>query len=160
MNARLKHIFPVVAGLLAVLPSVASAADPVGIPDRVRGAERVVVASVSSMSASFETNEFGDQIIVSHLTLGVEETFKGKAERSIPMEVEGGTVGGITLEVSSMPKMKAGERAVFFLEKDSKGNYRAHLKGQGILKLGADNVVKGSSLNLGDIRAMAAQAGR
>ena len=98
MNARLKHIFPAVAGLLAVLPSVALAADPVGIPDRVRGAERVVVASVSSMSASFETNEFGDQIIVSHLTLGVEETFKGKAERSIPMEVEGGTVGGITLD--------------------------------------------------------------
>ena len=37
---RLKHIFPVIAGLLAVLPSVASAADPVGIPDRIRGAER------------------------------------------------------------------------------------------------------------------------
>lgn len=157
--ARLKHILPVIAGLAAVLPSTA-AADPVGVPERIRGAERVVVASVGSMSASFDTNEYGDQIIVSHLTLNIEETLKGKAARSIPMEVEGGTVGGITLEVSSMPKMKAGERAVFFLERDSRGNYHAHLKGQGILKLGSDNVVKGSSLSLAEIRTMAAEAGR
>jgi hypothetical protein len=145
----------------APLPLNAAVIVPVSVPDRVRGAERVVVASVASVTASFETNEFGDQIIVSHITLNVQETLKGKKEHTLSLDVEGGTVGGLTLVVSSLPKLSAGERAVFFLEHGRGAAFLPHLRGQGILKLDDVDTVKGSSLTVADIRQMAvAAAGR
>ena len=140
--------------VLTSVASVAAASDPVTIPERLQGAERVVVATVASVTATFEQNAYGDQIIVSHLTLSVEETLKGAPAALLTVDVEGGTVGGVSLEVASLPRMKTGERAVFFLEKDGTA-YVPHLRGQGILKLNAQDVVKGSSLTLDAIRTMA-----
>lgn len=140
----------------------ASEVMPVSIPDRVRGAERVVVAQVVDLTARFETNEFGDQLIVSRVKLTVEESLKGHAEPSVEIDVLGGTVGDLTLEVSSLPKLNPGERAVFFLARDQHtGRLIPHLRGQGILKLDAENKVRGSSLDLDRIKQMAASvAGR
>ena len=50
------------------------------------------------------------------------------------LDLEGGTLDGFTLRVSSLPTLVPGERAVFFLD-GGNGGYHAHLKGQGILKL-------------------------
>ena len=132
-----------------------AAADPVSIPERLQGAERVVVATIASVTSQFEQSRFGDQVIVSRVTLSVEEGLKGAPAALLTMTVEGGTVGGVTLEVASLPRLKVGERAVFFLEKDAAGTYVPHLRGQGILKLDATDTVKGSSLTLSAIREMA-----
>jgi len=125
------------------------------IPERARGAERVVVASVKRVNATFEVNEFGDQLIVSHASLAVEEVLKGNSTGDVVLDVDGGTVDGVTLTVSSLPSVAAGERAVFFLDSTQPGRFRPHMRGLGILKLDGTNKVKGSSLTLDDVRRMA-----
>ena len=86
----------------------------------------------------------------------LEEVIKGNSEK-VTVAVVGGTVNGITLRVSSLPTLSAGERAVFFLNHRPNDECIEHLKGQGILKLDATNHVKGSRLSLDDIRRSAAE---
>ncbi len=93
-------------------------------------------------------------VIVSEILLEVEETLKGSPDRLVWLDLEGGTLGGITLRVSDLPEIKVGERGVFFLDRGS-ANFAPHLRGQGILKLDPQNIVTGSSLRLDDIRRMA-----
>jgi hypothetical protein len=139
--------------------AAASEAPPVPMADRMRGAERIIVATVHEIHARYQTNEFGDQLIVSNVRLQVEESLKGKAETALDIDVLGGTIGDLTLEVSSLPKLTRGERAVFLLSRDRyTGRLVPHLRGQGILKLDARNRVPGTSLDLNAIRQMAASA--
>ena len=145
--------------LLVTQAAPALAQPPSSVPDRVRGSQRVVVATVEDVKSAWKTNEHGDQLIVSTVRLRVEEALKGKQEPAVSMEMLGGTVDGITLEVSSLPKMTRGERGVFFLEADAQGALVPHKRGQGILKLDEANRVRGTSLDLKQIREMAATAG-
>jgi hypothetical protein len=140
--------------------SFAFASDPRVVPlaERIQGTDVVVVATPSSVSASWQENAFGDRLIVSRYVLQVQETLKGMAGRAMSLDLEGGTVDGFTMRVSSVPALVPGERAVFFLDGASTGTYHAHLKGLGILKLDDQDVVRGSSLTLGEIRRVAAAA--
>jgi malate dehydrogenase len=52
--------------------------------------------SVEDVTAGYETNEFGDRLIVSHARLRVEEAIKDAAD-PITLDYEGGTVDGLTL---------------------------------------------------------------
>jgi hypothetical protein len=133
---------------------------PATLPERLKGAARVVVARAATVRASWHNNQYGDRLIVSRILLQVEETLKGAPGQQIVMDLEGGTLDGYTLHVSSLPSLTAGERAVFFLEDTGSNVFRPHLRGQGILKLDDSDVVRGSSLRLGEIRDMARQTGR
>ena len=130
------------------------------IDERVSGAERIVVATARTISAEWRQNSFGDQIIVSRVELEIEETLKGSDERSMVLEVEGGTIDGLTLRVSSLPLLRTGDRAVFFTRRGERTANIPHPRGQGILFLDDQNVVRGSSLRLADIRSRARVAGR
>ena len=132
---------------------------PVPLPERARGASRIVVATVGDITAGYQRNAFGDELIVSHARLKVEERLKGTAG-DVTLALEGGTVNGITLRVSDLPTLAAGERAVFFLTAMPNGEFAPHLRGQGILKLDATNHVRGSSLSLDEIRYIAAAVNR
>jgi hypothetical protein len=145
-------VFSLVA--LAAMPLAANEQQPLSIQERAHGAQRVVVASVADTSASYERNEFGDSLIVTHARLTVEEDIKGGGG-PVTLAVEGGTVNGITLHVSSLPTLSRGERAVFFITPGSNGQFIPHNRGQGILKLDANNKVKGSTMSLDDVRRMA-----
>jgi hypothetical protein len=145
----------------AAVPVLAASFIPVSLPDRARGAASVVIASVESVSATWETNEYGDRLIVSHVALQIGETLKGRPAQRVSMDLEGGTLDGLTLEVSSLPKLSPGERAVFFLTPGPNGHNQPYLRGQGILKLDATDHVPHSSLDLDTIRqAVANAAGR
>lgn len=137
--------------VLAVQPN-ALAQPPAAVPDLARGAARVVVATVGDVSARWETNEHGDELIVSNVTLHVEEALKGGPTHTLSMDLLGGTVGDITLEVSSLPRLTRGERGVFFLAAERSGKLVPHLRGQGILKLDSQDRVKGRPLDLSQIR--------
>jgi hypothetical protein len=148
---------PVRLCVMAAVVAVAAAAP--GIPERARGAKRVVVAQVVHVQSVFATNEHGDQLIVSRARIQIEEALKGAPASYLNVEVEGGTVGDLTLQVSDMPRLETGDRAVFFLTPSDDGTTnRPHLRGLGILKLRSDNVVRGSSLSLDAIRGMVANA--
>ena len=138
----------VLATALSASPGLMATLD-----ERINGAEAVVVATVSSIASEWRQNAFGDRLIVSRVELAVHESLKGPATPSLWMEMEGGTLDGLTLRVSSLPLIQhPGERAVFFLDSISRGLYAPHLRGQGILFLDNEDVVRGSSLRLNDIR--------
>ena len=133
-------------------PMTATGQGPIDIPERASGAAKVVVATATTVTPVWRKNAFGDELIVSEVGLQVEETLKGTPAGFALLEVEGGTLDGVTLRVSSLPTMQTGERGVFFLKPTGKGTFVPHLKGLGILKLDADDRVRGSSLQLNEIR--------
>jgi hypothetical protein len=127
------------------------------LAERTRGAERVVVGRVSSVNPIWRTNEFGDRLIVSIVNVTVDETLRGPTLSSVELEVEGGTIGDVTLNVSDLEPVAPGDRAVFYLARNRRGVFVPHLRGQGLLKLDRSDRVRNSALTLADIRR-AAQA--
>jgi hypothetical protein len=127
-------------------------AAPVPLAERARGAERVVVGRVASVESAWRVNEFGDRLIVSTLRVTVNETLKGPSQPTVDVEVEGGTIGGVTLRVSDQEALIPGERAVFYLKRDVRGHFVPHLRGQGLLKLDRSDRVPNTSLTLETIR--------
>jgi hypothetical protein len=123
----------------------------VPIPDRAKGAERVVVATVVDVVSGFALSDFGDQLIISHAQLKVEESLKGTGPDTFVLDVEGGTVGNLSLRVSDMQSINTGERAVFFVTRNAAGRHVPHLRNQGVLKLDSANMVRGTTVSLADV---------
>src|SRR5262249_52449275 len=133
---------------------------PVPLTDRARGAERVVVGRIASVTPVWRVNEFGDRLIVSVAHVAVDETLKGDAHAAVDVEVEGGTIGALPLHVSDQDAVAPGERAVFYLARNRRGTLVPHLRGQGLLKLDRTDHVPHSSLTLDEVRRTVAAAHR
>ena len=138
--------------VLMVTVARAGVGPPPDIPAAARGAARIVVATVRDVRAQFETNRFGDQLIVSTVLLEVVESLKGAGGGVLRVAVEGGTVGDLTLRVSDMPMLKAGDRGVFFLDAAAGDGFVPHDRGRGIMRLSSDDRVDGTPLRLSDVR--------
>jgi hypothetical protein len=130
---------------------------PVPLADRARGSERVIVGRVTAVNPVWRTNDFGDRLIVSIARVAVDETLRGAAQSSVEVEVEGGTIGDVTLRVSDIDPIATGDRAVFYLKRTARGAFVLHLRGQGFLKLDRSDRVRGGSLRLADIRRAVAE---
>jgi hypothetical protein len=141
--------------LAAQLSTRAQDTSSVPLAERARGAERVVVGRVTTVNPIWRTNEFGDRLIVSIVSVAVDETLRGPALPSVDLEVEGGTIGELTLNVSDLEPMAPGDRAVFYLARDRRGVFVPHLRGQGLLKLDRADRVRDSAVTLADIRRSA-----
>jgi len=140
--------------------AVTAGAQASGIGSQARAAGTVVVAQVEELRPRFERNSHGDQLIVSDVYLRVEEAWKGAAAHSLIITtVEGGTVGALSLQVSDMPALKNGDRAVLFLDAQGPGRYALRNRGRGIMKLTPTDRVEGSQVTLAEVRR-AAGAGR
>ena len=141
---------------VAVGSALADTGVPVDLPARARGAERIVVASVQRVRPEYRRNQFGDELIMSQADLRVTEVLKGRSAdgQTVVVEVEGGTIGDVTLHVSDLPALAAGENAVFFLARapGAEEKYVPHLRGLGILKLDAAGRVIGTGSTLADVR--------
>jgi hypothetical protein len=98
-------------------------------------------------------NEYGDRLIVSQVWLEVSETLKGPLSSVASVDVEGGTIGDLKLDVSDMPVMKRGQRGVFFLDSKPSGSDKPHSRGQGILVLDNSDHVQNSTLSLSEVKA-------
>lgn len=131
-----------------------------GLAERVRGAQKVVVATVTDVQARFDVNEFGDRLIVTEAALQVDESLKGNASQFERLDVEGGTIGDLTLSVSDMPTLRRGERAVFLLDATVSGSNRPHGRGTGVMKVDRNDVVEDTGMSLNDVRAAVRGAGR
>ncbi len=142
------------------MPAFAAGTPQVDVSERIKGAQRVVVAKAVKVTPEWRTNDYGDRLIVSQFALEVEETFKGAPTNVLSVDIEGGTLDGFTLAVSSLPSLKPGDRAVFMFDGTASGSHVPHLKGMGILKLDSNNHVEDTDLGLDDIRRLAANAGR
>ncbi len=145
---------------LWAMPAFAAGGPNVDVSERIKGAQRVVVAKAVKVTPEWRTNEHGDKLIVSQVALEVEETFKGAPTNSMSVDLEGGTLDGFTLQVSSQPSLRAGERAVFMLDATPSGSHVPHLKGMGVLKLDSNNHNPDTNLGVDDIRRLAAANNR
>ena len=157
----MRIVSAILVASLAAATTSASIDMPQDLVDQAKGANRVAVATVTDVASAFAVNEFGDQLIVSQVSFRVEETMKGPAQATVDVMVEGGTVGDLTLEVSDLPRMERGKRAVLFLTSAPDGRQVPYRRGAGLLELSADNRVTGTGLTVDDIRAaVRAAAGR
>jgi len=138
--------------LSTAISAIAADSRQIDLPTRTRGARKVVVAKAVSVTPTWRTTAHGDRLIVSEVALQVEETLKGTPASLMWLEVEGGTIDGVTLAVSSLTPMKMGDRAVFFLDETSSGLHLPHMKGMGIMRLDANDRIQGSSLRLEEVR--------
>jgi hypothetical protein len=128
--------------------------------ERVSGADEVVVARARTISPVWRSNAFGDRVIVSRVLLDVEESLKGDVHETVWLEVEGGTLDGLTLRVSDMPQVHRDDRAVFLLDKTEATAHTLHLRGYGMLMLDEHDAVRGTDISVDDIRRLARLAGR
>jgi hypothetical protein len=147
--------FLIAAITLALACAHAAAAQegaPIPLVERARGASQIVIGRVASVNGAWRVNDFGDRLIVSVVRVTVDETLKGNSQAAVDVEVEGGTVGGLTLHVSDQQSFAPGERAVFYLARSRRGAMVPHLRGQGTLKLDPASRVPNSSLTLDEIR--------
>lgn len=153
-----RRTLALLVAFLTATPVFAGLQNPRSIQERARGSQRVVVATVASLEARWETNDFGDRLIVSKAVLTVDETMKGASAELVEMDIEGGTVGEITLKVSDLPALSRGQRAVFFLARGRNGRMVPHMRGQSILALDAQQRVAGTDVSLGEVRSEVAAA--
>jgi hypothetical protein len=140
------------AFIVAVGAAVHAQHASVPLAERTRGSERVIVGRVTAVNPVWRTTEHGDRLIVSVARVAVDETLKGPVQDSVDVEIEGGTIGGLTLHVSDLEPVANGDRAVFYLTRNDRGGYVPHLRGQGFLKLDRSDRVKGTNVGLADIR--------
>ena len=158
MPSQSRTVLSVLVVAICLLAGHAVAQDaPVPLAERARGAERVVVGRVTSVNPMWQTNEFGDRLIVSVVSVTVDETLKGPSQAAVDVEVEGGTIGELTLHVSDLESFTPGDRAVFYLRRSPRGAFVPHLRSQGLLKLDPSDRVRGSSDTLTDVRRAARQ---
>jgi hypothetical protein len=120
----------------------------------------VVVGTVTDLQSRFDVNQYGDRLIVTEATLDVEETLKGGPSALERVDLEGGSVGDLTLSVSDMPVLRRGDRAVFFLEATTTGSNRPHGRGLGVMKVDQNGIVEGTGMNLTDVRTEVRGAAR
>ena len=139
---------------LASLAGAQSVDTPVNVPpgERARGAERVVVGHVETVTPVWRTNDFGDRLIVSVVHVAVEETLKGTVQPAVDVEVEGGTIGTVTLRVSDLDVFAPGDRAVFYLARNRRGGLVPHRRGLGLQKFDRAGRMRGSNQTLEDVR--------
>jgi len=124
------------AGFLETRPETGEPAPGESLLERLEGAERIVVATVAHVSAGYGRTESGDELIMSTVILRVHETLRGEAASILAFELEGGTLGALTLEVSDLPSLVSGDRGLFALRPRRTGTGLVpHRRGLGILRL-------------------------
>jgi hypothetical protein len=78
-----------------------------------------VVAAPKDLPGPMSAGIKPGRLIVTQLTLVVEETIKGRAPATLNLRVPGGTVDGTTLEIHGLPTFEAGERYLLFLRPEA-----------------------------------------
>lgn len=145
-------LVPLFVCSFAMGASLLASGAPPTIAAQARSSRKVVVARVADVRSRFDTNKYGDRLIVSDVWLEVEETLKGTAAGGMQATVEGGTVGELTLTVSDMPVLEPGDRAVFFLDEQPSGRHVPHGRGFGILEIDGAGRVAHQAQTLDDVR--------
>ncbi len=160
MTSRLAVAFVLTMALLSLPASLAAQGPPIPLADWVRAADRIVIGVVVDVEPVLQESTFGHELIISHTTVQVEEVVKGPPNLdTLIVEVEGGTLGDVTLLVSDMEPVAPGDRGVFMVSQSATGASVA-LRGKGVRHLDPQNQVIGESWSLDDIRAAARAQGQ
>jgi hypothetical protein len=109
--------------LLLLFSSLCFAAEfRVTMHDLIQGSDRILQGRVLSMSCHAGTNQYGDQLIYTDISIRADQALKGERTNML-LTIEGGTANGITLKVSDVPTFKVGEEVVVFAKKQTAGYF-------------------------------------
>jgi hypothetical protein len=122
------------AGLLmcsAAVPGTTLEKMPV---ERMADLAQVIVRAVCvSNSTGWDAGE-----IWTFTTFDVAETWKGLATERVTARLLGGTVGSLTSTVSGVPRFRAREEVILFLEPTARGDFTVVSWQQGTFRVGRD----------------------
>src|SRR2546429_7102804 len=123
MPAAARRSFAPLA-VLAMLAGPARATTFVGVSERTlaRAADAIVIGTV----AQIETVAGADGTISTLVTLDVEASVKGHAERRLTLKERGGSIGGRALWIAGAPRFPTGERQLLFLSPPPPRTARPH----------------------------------
>ena len=114
----------VVVALLALAPALihAQAAEPalgkLSLDQLTDRAAAIVVSTVTSRRSEWEL--YGaSRLIITKVTMEVEQALKGSPPKTITIDVVGGTIGETTQRVFHVPEFRVGDRDVLFLNNAS-----------------------------------------
>ena len=116
------------------------------------GADAAVVGTAIRTDATWRTTPYGDRLIVSRVQIAVEETLKGPPLKQVVLEMDGGTLDGVTMATSAQSLVRIGDRGIFLLDPPDGTGRRTSYRRRGVLLLDRDRV-RGSRLTLADVRA-------
>jgi hypothetical protein len=151
-EARRRTTIAVCAIMLASVTSIDAQRTDLSSTERARNAEQVIVGRVASVNPVWSNTDYGDRLIFSVLHVTVDETLKGAAQPAVDVEVEGGTIGSLTLRVSDLETFRPGDRAIFYLQHNRRGALVPHLRGLGLQRLDAAGRVAGTAITLDQVR--------
>jgi hypothetical protein len=151
-EARRRTTIAVCAIMLASVTSIDAQRTDLSSTERARNAEQVIVGRVASVNPVWGNTDYGDRLIFSVLHVTVDETLKGAAQPAVDVEVEGGTIGSLTLRVSDLETFRPGDRAIFYLQHNRRGALVPHLRGLGLQRLDAAGRVAGTAITLDQVR--------
>src|SRR5256886_6554248 len=99
--------------VLVMLAGPARATTFVGVSERTlaRAADAIVIGTI----AQIQTVAGADGTISTLVTLDVEASVKGHAERRLTLKEPGGSIGGRALWIAGAPRLPTGERQLLFL---------------------------------------------
>ena len=120
MRPALRSLLPMLLLVLWVGPAPATVVLETSVEDMTRVSTLVVHGEVLSVGSY--TREGTRMQIVTEVALRVIEVLKGEHEEaSLVFTLPGGRVGDYTMRIPGMPRFRAGEEVVLFLERTSDG---------------------------------------
>ena len=113
-NQRLSHIFTVVCLALAAAPARATTVIPLSFDEIVTQAGAIALVETVRVRSDWKTSPRGKHI-VTHVTFRVDRVIKGQAGPTFELELLGGNIGGLVMDVEGMPQFRVGDRDGLFL---------------------------------------------
>jgi hypothetical protein len=116
MSSRFTRVVvsSLVGGLWLATAQPAHAQDALTLDELIVAAPTIVVATVTGRRADWES--YGaSRLIITTVTLEVEQSLKGGAPRTLVVEVMGGSISDETQRLSHVPEFRVRERDVLFL---------------------------------------------
>jgi len=114
MSTRRIAPWGLVVALLLPLSVRATTVNPPPFADLVRQADYIVRATVTAVTSEWQTD--GDNThIITKVTLNVSDVLKGTPPQPLVLQMLGGTVDGVTMQVEGAPRFNVGEEHIFFI---------------------------------------------
>jgi hypothetical protein len=132
---RSRRIIVAIAFAITASSVVASTLLPLKLDDLATRAESIVVATVADVTPRFND---AHTLIVSDVSLAVDETVAGASVSYLTVSEYGGRVGDVELVVPGLPRFELGERVVLFVCRDALGLARTCGASQGRLRVVED----------------------
>jgi hypothetical protein len=128
---------------------------PVSLQTLSRDSDRIVRGKVTSLQCHPGTNEFGDELIFTEVSIRTDEALKGE-RTPLLLTVEGGTFNGVTLTVSDAPTFSVGEDVVVFAKK-ALTTFRPVFGGQSKYTISRDGIIAQKAVHYNELKKQVLQ---